>query len=400
MRARQRSSAISLAAFYASYYGTVGVWLPFWPVWLEHRGLDAGEIGAVLAAGFWSRVAAGPLIARIADARGERKRPMVILSAGALAGYLAFAGAGALWQLVALSALTGAVYTVLVPFADSLTLRGVETEGLDYGRVRLWGSLAFIGASVGAGRLFGVVSAEWILWLVVAGVALTFAACAALPGGATRFPIAPRRRAGWKLLTRPRFVLCLLTCACLQASHGVYYAFATLHWERAGHADWIVGLLWAEGVAAEVLLFVGGRFFMERLGAVRLLLLAGAGGVVRWSVLGATTDLGALIGVQWLHALTFGAAHLGAMRFLSRAVPEQLSTTAQSVYSAAVGGLALGGAVSGAGLLYGRFGSGAFFIASGLSAAGIPLALLLAHSLRRDGWREGDGSAIYEANGH
>ena len=35
--------------FYAAYFLILGIQLPFWPVWLESRGLSAGEIGTVLA---------------------------------------------------------------------------------------------------------------------------------------------------------------------------------------------------------------------------------------------------------------------------------------------------------------------------------------------------------------
>jgi len=52
-----------------------------------------------------------------------------------------------------------------------------------------------------------------------------------------------------------------------------------------------------------------------------LLLLGAAGGMLRWAVIGCTTSLPLLAGVQWLHALSFGCVHLGAVQFITKVVP-------------------------------------------------------------------------------
>ena len=42
-----------LALFYAALFVSIGIQLPFFPLWLEAKGLDAGMIGIVLAAPWW-----------------------------------------------------------------------------------------------------------------------------------------------------------------------------------------------------------------------------------------------------------------------------------------------------------------------------------------------------------
>ena len=54
------------------------------------------------------------------------------------------------------------------------------------------------------------------------------------------------------------------------------------------------------------------------------------------------TDLFPLAIAQALHALTFGAAHLGAMQLLTRTAPAALAATAQGLYAAISGGLFMG----------------------------------------------------------
>jgi PPP family 3-phenylpropionic acid transporter len=179
-------------------------------------------------------------------------------------------------------------------------------------------------------------------------------------------------------LRNPVFVLFLAATGLLQASHAVYYGFATLHWRAAGLDEAVIGALWAEGVVAEILLFVASGAFVRRLGPQGLLLLAAVGGMVRWTATAYSTGLGVLFAAQTLHALTFAAAHLAAMHFIARAAPPELSATAQTVYAAVGMGIVFGAAMWAAGGLYAAFGGGAFLAMAGLSTAGGLLALLLA----------------------
>ena len=56
--------------------------------------------------------------------------------------------------------------------------------------------------------------------------------------------------------------------------------------------------------------------------------------------------------LQTLHAMSFGAAHLAAIHFLTHAVPEDRAATAQGVYAAIVAGLVLGTVTLACGPLY------------------------------------------------
>jgi PPP family 3-phenylpropionic acid transporter len=102
------------------------------------------------------------------------------------------------------------------------------------------------------------------------------------------------------------------------------------------------------------------------------------GGILRWTILGSTTDFAYLLAAQVLHGATFGAAHLGAMHYLSRSAPPGLAASAQAVYSAVVGGLAIGFAMLSAGWLYDGLGGGAFHVMAAMSACGGILVFVLA----------------------
>jgi PPP family 3-phenylpropionic acid transporter len=106
--------------------------------------------------------------------------------------------------------------------------------------------------------------------------------------------------------------------------------------------------------------------------------ISAASGVVRWAILANTTDLTTLFATQWLHGLTFGAAHLAAMHHMLRTVPERMSASAQGLYSGFAIGLVMGLMMLVTGWLYAGYGGEAFYAMTLLSAAGGAVALWLA----------------------
>ncbi len=319
-----------LALFYGAFFLFIGLHTPFWPAWLKSRGMSEMEIGLLLAAALWVRVVASPLIARAADKRGAHKQAIVVTCAAAAACYLLYAPADGFALFFAVTLVVGVALAGVMPLAETLAMAAVAQRGVDYGRMRLWGSITFIVAATLGGRVLAGGPDSAILWLLVATLALTFLASLALPDIRRPEAAVPARAPIRRLLANRGFIAFLVCGGLTQASHAVYYGFATLHWRAAGHGDDLIGLLWAEGVIAEIVLFAVSGRAVRRLGPVRLLALAAAAGVVRWSVLGATTGLAALVAVNFLHAATFGAAHLAAMHFIARAVPGAISRSTRT----------------------------------------------------------------------
>ncbi len=374
--------AVRFSLYYAALFLVIGILLPFWPAWLASRGLDAGEISLVLSAAIWVRVLANPVIAHFADLSGAHRSVIMLAAAGALAAYAAFDLVDGFWPLFGVNLLASILFMTLIPLGENLASRSAKPHGFDYGRVRLWGSVSFIGAAYAAGAVVERTWDDMILWLVAGAIAATLLAAAGLPQ--ERRP----NRAGGRmpalvLLRDGNFLVFLGAASLLQASHAVLYMFATLHWRGAGISDGVIGALWAEGVIAEILLFAFSAKVVERIGPVRLMLVAALAGAARWTVLAETTDVALLFSVQWLHGLTFGALHLAVIFHLLRSVPERMSASAQSIYSGFAVGFAMGLVMLAGGWLYARFGAAAFHAMTGASLAGAVFALLLGRLQRR-----------------
>ena len=111
---------------------------------------------------------------------------MILLTAVTLGGLILFGLARDFWPLLLLSLLTGATWATILPLGEALALGEAKRRDLDYGRVRLWGSLTFILAAIGVGDWLERAGPPIILWSIAAMVACLLAACMLLPRGRIR----------------------------------------------------------------------------------------------------------------------------------------------------------------------------------------------------------------------
>jgi MFS transporter, PPP family, 3-phenylpropionic acid transporter len=363
-----------LALFYAALFVVLGVQLPFLPVWLAAKGLDADMIGIVLAIPMIVRVFAIPLTTRRADRHDALRMAIMIAAAGALVGYAAVGVAQGTAAIVAAFAFASVFYTPIMPLADAYALRGLARLGRAYGPVRMWGSAAFIVGSFGAGVLLDVTAARDLIWLIVAAAVIAATAACALkplaphPGNMSEAGLSPANSV-WR---DPAFLAVAAAASLIQASHAVFYGFSALDWRAGGLDGAAIAALWALGVAAEIVLFaISGRL---PIAPTTLLMVGAAGAVIRWGAMAFDPPTILLPPLQCLHALTFGASHLGALGFMARTIPPKLGATAQGYLAVALG-LVMAASMALAGLLYAHWGSLAYWAMAVLAAAGGVCAL-------------------------
>ncbi len=392
--AAPRLVAWRLAGYYGAVFGAGGVLLPFWPSWLGAQGLGASEIGVLLAAAMVARILATPLIARVADTTGERKRLVVLLCAASLACWALFPAVAGFWMLLIVGVLAQGSSAASMPLVEDMTLGAVRAsttggapgapgKGLEYGRIRLVGSVTFLLAAALGGVWLTGRAADHVLVLMIAGAAWVFVAALLLPD------LRPTERLSIDLvgglrtvLTRPGFVPLFLAAGLIQASHMVYYGFGTLQWRAAGLSDGFIGVLWAEGVVAEIALFWYAAALMRRIHPVHMMVLGGAIGALRWLGTGATHDPIPLLVLQALHGVSFGATHIGALHFLRERAPAGLTATAQGLYSALAMGMFGGLTMMASGPLVAALGAAAYYAMAAMCVAGAALAWWLSGSTR------------------
>ncbi|HEJ0329918.1 3-phenylpropionate MFS transporter [Serratia marcescens] len=360
-----------LALSYFTYFFSYGIFLPFWGVWLKGEGIAPETIGMLLGAGLVARFLGSLLIApRVKDPSHlvSALRLLALLTLAFAVGFCFGNGWG--WLMLVIAGFN-LFFSPLVPLTDALAATWQKQIRMDYGRVRLWGSLAFVIGSALTGQLVAVWGHNAILY------SLIFSVLAMLLGMLLKPSVMPQgearthsgtERSLWALLKEGpvwRFLLCVTL---LQGAHAGYYSFGSIYWQEAGYSASTIGYLWSLGVVAEVIIFASSNVLFRRWNARNLLLLSACCGVLRWSLMAYSTELGWLLLIQILHCGTFTVCHLAAMRFIAARQGQEVIQL-QAVYSA----LAMGGGIAVmtvlAGFLFEHWQGGVFWV---MAAVAVP----------------------------
>jgi PPP family 3-phenylpropionic acid transporter len=322
------------------FFAGFGCLVPFLPVWLEKaHGFTGSQIGLVLAIGGFSRIIAGPLTAAWADGRKDRRAPMFLF-----AGIMTL-GFGSLWFVTGFAAvfviilLMDVAFWGLLPVVEAALLRLTRYGWPRYGLARGLASAAFVVGSSAVGMLidrFG----EWAIWGWLFGVSalLIVAAAWMIPepvAGDREAPFGQRLSAGVGMLKDRKFALLIFSAGLIQATHSYFYVAGTLIWTNNQQlSSTLSGNLWSIGVIAEVGFLIFLARWTERFAPETLILVGAVSAVIRWTALATLPPVWALYGLQVMHAGTFAATFLGAMRMIQAMHGDERTPTAQMIYMA------------------------------------------------------------------
>ena len=388
------SFSVRIAAFFSALFLAIGIYLPFFPVWLKAQGLSDAEVALVLATPM-VRIFAGPALSFLSDRFDDRRMAIVALCLITLAGFALLLAVHGFWAIFLVCLAIGIVWTSILPIAETIAVGGSLDLGIDYGRLRLWGSLTFIAGSLGAGVVVGRLSGDAVLSMLIAALVLVVLAAVALPDTSTdktavSEPAAKLRLADVRaLFTGGMFPVFLVAAGLTQATHALYYAFGTIHWQGVGIGDGTIGILWSIGVLAEIMLFAFSGRVLAWVGPARLLIIGASAAIARWSIMALEPGLAVLVITQVLHAATYGATHLGTMHFIARAVPRRLQATAQGIYSALAAGILMSGLIACSGPVYQHLAGQAYLVMAGIAAISLCFAVYL-----RMRWPSGPASGV------
>ncbi|MBS0541648.1 MAG: MFS transporter, partial [Proteobacteria bacterium] len=312
-----------LASFGAAYFFAAGAFMSYWPVWLRDRGITDAEIGTLFMARQLVGVVAMLGMGFIAHKLGRLRGLLFGLSILAVVMLVGYEFSYTFLALMLVGLIWGVVWSPIMALYDGVLVNEARARGFVYGRLRLWGSVAFIAGTLMCGVTVDRMGPPSVLFVGLAGVVLLVPFALLLPAGERHDPGKPRHAPFglFDLFRNKPFVLFMVGAGFCQSSHAVLYSFGTLTWRSAGIDDVTISMLWGESVAVEILMMLGSGWIVARIGVTGLIGLGLVCGLVRWTGMAFTTDLPVLILLQALHAGTFAACHLGAMAFIQRALP-------------------------------------------------------------------------------
>ncbi len=353
-----------------AYYGSIGLFNPFVPLWYQSLGVPVVSIGLLVSMQSWTRLFAPYLWGMVADRSGRR---VELIRAAALACWICS------WGLLlppSVMGLTAAVFLMyffnacVTPLNESLiSAELVASGGMDpkrYGRVRLWGSVGSLATVVGGGWWFEWAGLSVFPLTIVIGLTTLVLAAWRLPRRAAVQQVHGPSASMADTLRRPEVGWFFLGMFFTVLGHTAVYAFYSLYLDQLGYSKGQVGALWAVSVAAEITWFaLQGRWLLHH-HLHHWLMLAAVLASLRFA---GTAALGlhawAMVLLQCLHAVTFAAQHTACIGLIGRYFPGRLQGRGQALYAVLGYGVSgVLGSLAGAWLAAGRGYAACFWAAS------------------------------------
>ena len=377
--------SIPLTLFWFVYFGSLGIFYPYFALYLrENAGLTGTQVGLILAISPFVGMMAQPLWGQLADRTGARSRTLALLTVGTALGYLGLGLADGFWPIVLATAVLALVGTAIFPMMTSVSLAILRDAGRHaFGHVRAWGTI---------GYFILIMVFPWMLQIFGAPLdQRVFDANVSQPGLGLMFPITaslvlvasfiafflPKKgavalraaRGDWRELIHNRAFLRFL-CFSLIAHflmHGPMWLFPLFVRSRGGDLTTIRDM-WVLMLLVEIPLVLSTGSGLKRLGARGLLGVGVLIGGMRWTLCALITDPALLFAVQALHGVTVVGLNLGSPLYLDVVAPEKLRSTAQGILSMVGSGIAGIASNISAGWLMDRSGIDLLYLICGLGA--------------------------------
>lgn len=365
-----------VSLLYASLYLHYG-FVAFLPVWLASTGSTPGEIGTLMAIPLILRLLTVAPFAAWCGRRGLVRNAIAGTAIGAavLAVGLGLAPgyAGRVAAVIAFSI----AWDQLPVLTDAYAVMAVRRQSLDFGRLRVWGSIAVVGSNAAAGWMLAQFGTATLPFLIAAFLLLPPLVTPALPRDRHLMREPPEVGGGWRELFRDRILIgALIAASLVMGSHGVLNSFGAIQWSAAGIGAGWIGILHAISVASEIVAFVFGARLLAGRDPRWMIVVASFAAALRWGIMALHPDLPVLIVTQMLQGLSATGAILAPMLLIAARVPSRLASSAQGLNAVLLGAV-LAVVTAGSGLLW-RFGATDAY----LSMAALALLALAALAIR------------------
>ena len=350
-----------LSGFYFFYFVSLGVLVPYWSLYLKSLGFNSLTIGALVAILPATKLVAPYIWGWLAD---YTRRSMFIIRIASVLALLSFALVFVrqdLWWLTLVMVLFSFFWNATLPQFEAMTLNHLGDDTHRYSMVRLWGSLGFIVIVVIIGDLLESYDADIIPFVVLISFVVIAITSFMVPEklNTPHLDYSPI----WNEIKKPKVLAFLAVCFLMLCSHGPYYTFYTIYLKDLGYSSHTIGILWAVGVLAEVIVFLLMHRLLPMFGARKLLMVTFVLTTVRWLLIGFfADDLSMLFLAQLIHAFSFGVFHSVGISLIHDYFIGSHQGRGQALYSSVSfgGGVAVGSLISG--LVWDQWGAEVLFV--------------------------------------
>lgn len=323
------------------HYGFIALLQP----WLKANGSSPEEIALLTAIPLILRLLTVASFSAWAGRRGKVRDMVALTTAASAAAILFLLGKPEHAGLVVIFVVFSIVWDQIPVLTDAYAVMVVRSKGLDFGWLRVWGSIGVVLSSLiagwaidkaGIGSLPVMIAAFLMLPLIVA-ILLPRDRSLSVPGEEAP-DLGGQMLRDWREVLRDRGVLCaMLATSLIMGSHAVLTAFSAIQWQAEGISFTTIGRLQALAVAAEILAFVFGSKLLGTRDPRLMICLSAIAGTMRWTLMATSPGIAVLIVGQLLNGVTATGAILGMMLVIARRVPTHLGAAAQGLNAVLLG---------------------------------------------------------------
>lgn len=361
---------LGVSSLYIALYLHYG-FFAFIPLWLRHAGAPPSEIGVLMAIPLVLRLLTVAPFSAWAGRRGLVRNAITVTALASAVIIALLIGEPGYAGRIAVVIVFSIMWDQLPVLTDAYAVMAVRSRSLDFGRMRVWGSIGVVISTAAAGWTFEWVGIEMLPILVAALLLLPAITAPLLPPDRAMTAAESGPTGRWSDVIADRELLrAMIAAAMIMGSHGVLQSFAAIQWTERGIPTSAIGMLQALAVSAEIGAFWFGSKLLGKRNPMLLICIAGIAATFRWTVMAFDPGVPVLIAAQLLHSITSTGAILGTMLVIAARVSLQNSGAAQGLYAVLLG-VALAATTAGSGVIW----------AYGVSAAYLAMALLAALSI-------------------
>jgi PPP family 3-phenylpropionic acid transporter len=326
------------ALFYLGFFVASGSYAPFINVYFRHLGFNGRQIGLLSTLFPLTTLLFATPVSALAD-RLRRRVFFLTVSLGASALAVALLGLprsfGPLLLLVGLVALLG---SPIMSIADSLIARTAVRHRLNYGGIRLWGSIGFATGSAACGAVWDRLG----LGAMFLTATLLFLPVVWLASQLEEGPgVEQHARGPVSVLAQDRGLVVILVATFLVGlATSTSITYDGIYLDYLGGNAFMVGLAPALSAFSELPGMRYSQSLARRLGATRMLLLAYGLMAAAFAGYVLVSAPQMLLPLAAAKGLGFGLFFSGTVYLITERAPEAWSATAQSLMSVGMFGMA------------------------------------------------------------
>lgn len=379
MRLTPTRPATRGSLYYLAYWGAGAVYMPFVSLYFAGLGLSGSQLGVIAALLPLMTLTVAPILSAIADRRGWRVRLLSLSLLGMSLALVVVSFPRTFAPIVGAMALLAVARSSIGPIADSLVARMAARHRLDYGGMRLWGSLSYALVALGCGALWQRVGFA-PMFVASAALLIPVALLARLLEEGPQIERAARRPL--REVGRDRGLIALLAATfAVGAALGMDSAFQSVYVGYLGGGGLLAGALFGVSAFCELPTMRFATALARRIGAPAVLLLAYGLLASNYAGFALARAPLVLIPLTVLKGFGFGLYFVSTVRLVDERTPPEWAATVQAIMNAGAGGLTPLAASLLGGAIYDALGPSSVFVAC-TAAVGLAAAILAGAAAR------------------